>query len=528
MRLGFLKPRVATSLGPAALALLALAAGSVGCDASGSRPGADVSGYELAFSTYLGGSGREDIRDLAFDAEGNLYAAGGSASADLHVTWRHCAGSNGKRASGLCGEPVSGVQPHDVVVAKYAPGGQLVWSARIGGGGYDRAYAIEVGAQGRVYLGGRAGPGFPTTPGVVQEHFGGDRSAGRAYGPQDGFVSVLSPDGAQLLWSTYFGGDDGSIVRDIDVDAHGAVFLAISRASRPSPHITAGAFQTRLAGESDGLVAKLSADGSRVIFASYLGGSGADGLEPSVRVDDAGSAYLAMGARSSDVPVTAGAYQPRLAGEVDIVLAKFSPDGSRLAYSTYFGGSGHEGSDTHYLSLLAGGEAVLTAGTNSPDLPVTRDAYQRVLAGQYDWFIARFSRDGSRLVASTYLGGSGSEIIQGSAVHPSGYVVVGGPTSSPDFPTTPDAIQLRFGGERDFGIAKLSSDLSRLLYATFVGGAADDIGRSLALDDRGTIGAIGNTRGRDWPTANPAQAALGGGLDGVVLRLVPANDTSAR
>ena len=151
-----------------------------------------------------------------------------------------------------------------------------------------------------------------------------------------------------------------------------------------------------------------------------------------------------------------------------------------------------------------------------------------MLAGQYDSFVAKFSRDGSRLVASTYLGGSRGEIIQGSAVHASGYVVVGGPTGSPDFPTTRDALQARFGGERDFAIAQLSSDLSRLLYATFVGGAADDIGRSLALDARGTIGVIGNTRGSDWPTANPAQAAFGGGSDGVVLRLVPVGDASLK
>ena len=102
-------------------------------------------------------------------------------------------------------------------------------------------YAVEVDKQGYVYVGGRAGDGFPTTEGAIQPNFGGDSDINRAYGPQDGFIAKLSPSGKQLIWATYFGGNDGSFFRDIDIDSQGNVYGAMTRVSSPNPHITPGA-----------------------------------------------------------------------------------------------------------------------------------------------------------------------------------------------------------------------------------------------------------------------------------------------
>lgn len=123
---------------------------------------------------------------------------------------------------------------------------------------------------------------------MVQPTFGGDISPNSAYGPQDGFVTKLAPDGSRIIWSTYFDSKDGEIVRDIALDSSDNVYLAVTGVAVAHPHVTPGSFQPNLKGGRDGIVAKLSADGARVIYASYIGGSGEDGETPSIRVDGSG------------------------------------------------------------------------------------------------------------------------------------------------------------------------------------------------------------------------------------------------
>jgi hypothetical protein len=168
----------------------------------------------LEFATYLGGSGGENFRDVVVDANSNIYVTGGTSSSDFPTT----PGAY-DRTFATGGSDLGSAGPMDVFVSKFSPSGQLVWSTYLGGPNYDRAYAIEVDAQGHVYLAGRAGPGFPTSPGVLQPNFAGDSGPAGAYGKQDGFVAKLSPDGSQLLWATYFGEAGGGFIRDLDIDS---------------------------------------------------------------------------------------------------------------------------------------------------------------------------------------------------------------------------------------------------------------------------------------------------------------------
>jgi hypothetical protein len=92
------------------------------------------------------------------------------------------------------GNQIGGHGPSDAYIAKYTPDGQLVWATYLGGPNYDRAYAIELDPAGDVVISGRAGPGFPTTPGVFQPEYKGN--GGGFYGVQGGFVAKLSADGA--------------------------------------------------------------------------------------------------------------------------------------------------------------------------------------------------------------------------------------------------------------------------------------------------------------------------------------------
>jgi hypothetical protein len=123
-------------------------------------------GYNVAFSTYLGGSGWEYPRDVFVDGAGNVYITGGTHSPDFPTT----PGAYDRTFDDRCGS--CGSQgPLDVFVTKFDAGGAIAWSTLLGGPNYDRAYGIEVDSAGYVYLAGRAGPAFPTTPGSFQPDF---------------------------------------------------------------------------------------------------------------------------------------------------------------------------------------------------------------------------------------------------------------------------------------------------------------------------------------------------------------------
>ena len=118
--------------------------------------------YDIAFSTLVDGASThwEMVRDVAVDSEGNIYITGGSSSpAGISTTPGHDYKTS-IGASSLGSSPDT-----DVFLMKYSPSGQVLWSTRIGGAGYDRAYALELDGNGSVYVAGRAGDGLLTTQG---------------------------------------------------------------------------------------------------------------------------------------------------------------------------------------------------------------------------------------------------------------------------------------------------------------------------------------------------------------------------
>ncbi len=466
----------------------------------------------LGFSTYLGGSQQDSIRDVAVDSQGNIYVTGGTQSPNFPTTQGTPPFNNGP-----CSTLGSGGRM-DVFVTKFSPSGQMIWSRLIGGPCYDRAYAIEVDKQGYSYVAGRAGQGFPTSPNSVQPNFGGQSDPYGLYGAQDGFVAKLSPDGRQVVWSTYFGGNDLSIIRDMALDSSGTVYIVLPDVHQPNPHITANAYQTHLQGGGDGVIAKLAGDGTRVIWATYFGGTGNDGGGASIRVDSAGYVFVEGTTASTDLPTTPNAFQKTFGGTLDLFVTKFKPDGTGLVYSTYLGGSNEESTETHHLAVDRNGNAFVSGYVNSSNYPTTPGTFQPKLAGGYDIALAKFSPNG-QLLASTYLGGSAGEGPQGLAVDSSGNVVVFGASSSSNYPLTSDAYQNHNAGDEDFVVSKLSSDLRNLLYSTEYGGSQLDQGRAGAPDASDNIVTAGWTRSVNFPIKNAFQPKLQGAEDASIVKL---------
>jgi hypothetical protein len=143
------------------------------------------SNYDLEFSTFLGGSGQDQIRDVGTDSQGNIYLVGGTDSPSFPTT------PGVYQRIHNPGKPdMNGTVPYDIFVTKLDPTGRVLWSTLVGGRNYDCAYAVDVDSQGYVYVAGRAGRGFPVTPGVFQTIFMGTVNANpRPYGEQEASFS---------------------------------------------------------------------------------------------------------------------------------------------------------------------------------------------------------------------------------------------------------------------------------------------------------------------------------------------------
>jgi hypothetical protein len=332
---------------------------------------------------------------------------------------------------------VSYVVRHDAVtfaVGDYDPAAPLVidpviaYSTQFGGSKDDRITAAAVDAAGYLYVGGTtASTNFPTT--ATSYHHNGALLTS--------FVSKLTPDGQKLKFTAIVGGGG---IDAVAVDASGAVYAA-GVAISPDFPTTASAFKRICAfgslafnvgcGYFEGFVLKLTPSGGALAYSTFLGGRSQEDVR-GLALTATGEAIVVGDTYSDDFPVTPGAYSQSRRGAADAFVTKVSSDGSQLAFSTYFGGSGDESAAA--VSIDATGKAWIAGGTTSPDLP-TPGGFQTSPAtssdpnaGVQDAFVAALTPDGA-LSYATYFGGDGADnIFALTAAHEG--VFVAGQTSS--------------------------------------------------------------------------------------------------
>ena len=326
-----------------------------------------------------------------------------------------------------------------------------------------------------------------------------------------------------LVFSTFLGGAGNDNAYGIAVDNTGQVYVAGETSSLDFP--TNNPLQATRAGLGDAYIAKLAADGSALIYATYLGGSGGE-TALSIAVDGTGHAYVTGETGSPDFP-TKNAVQP-IHGNgnspfADAFVVKLAPDGSNLAYATFLGGLGHDVGRN--IAVDATGQAYLTGITSSLDFPTTVTAFQSTRPGDNNAFVVKLTQDGSALAYATYLGGSSIDVGNDIAIDEAGQATVTGSTGSTDFPTQ-NPLQPVLLGSSDAFVAQLTADGSALTFSTYLGGSDSDGGVGIAVDGSGQVYITGYTSSPDFPTKNPAQPSYGNGRgDAFVAKL--ASDGSA-
>ena len=257
----------------------------------------------------------------------------------------------------------------------------------------------------------------------------------------------------------------------------------------------------------EAFVTRLSSSGSAIIYSTYLGGP-VNEYGYGVAVDDDSTAYVTGSTNSPNFPTVnpyqASLYRPNI---IDAFVTRFSSDGSSLIYSTYLGGYSNDAGKA--IALDSALTAYITGYTESTDFPI-ESFCQSSLGGGEDAFATRLSSDGSVLLYSTYLGGSGEDDGYGIAVGESGQASIVGHTLSNNFPME-DPYQSSRAGLDDAFVFRLSASGSELIYSSYLGGNDVDYGFGIAVDPNDDIYVTGYTESYDFPTENPYQASYAGG-----------------
>ena len=464
----------------------------------------------LIYSTFLGGSIGDAGNSIAVDSSGYAYITGYTNSADFPVT-----------ASTYQTTRKSVSRSNAFVTKLGADGTSLVYSTYLGGSVYEAGNCITIDSSGNAYVTGETdSTDFPVTAGVYQS---------QNHGGATTFVTKLNPTGTALVFSTYLGGSSSEAGNGIAVDSSGFPYITGFTTSIDFP-ATAGAFQrsNKSSNSTNAFVTKLKTDGSGYIYSTYLGGSVYE-VANGIVVDSSGSAYITGYTASTDFPITPGAFQGsnQSSGRANAFVTKLSASGGLLTYSTYLGGSGYESGNS--IAIDSSGNAYVTGYTGSTNFPTTSSAYQRTntSAAGSSAFVTKLNADGTSLLCSTYLGGTGYESGSGIAIDPSGDAFLTGYTVSADFPTTAGANQTtkRSVSPSLYGFfTKLNPTFSGLLYSTYLGGNSGDKGNGIAVGVSGNAYITGSSNSTDFPVTSGVLQGTnrgGNGGNGFVTKLNP-------
>jgi hypothetical protein len=370
------------------------------------------------------------------------------------------------------------------------------YSTYLGGTGSDAAASVATDGTLAFIAGTTGSVNFP--------------KAGTPGGGQDAFAMRLNAAGTAVDWATFIGGSASDVGRGIGYSPLGAVFVTGNTASANMP-ATAGAFRPSNAGFDDAFVTKLSSADGTIERTSYFGGASQDfGL--AIAVDANGGPVIAGQTSSSNLPLQAPV-DGSLTGLTDGFFALFNANLQVVSFASYFGGSASDS----LRSVAVSGQLATLGGVTAGGLFTASGFQPSYGGGSSDGMFLRINLTTRTLLNSSYLGGSGTDEINGTAVDAAGAMYLTGRTASPNFPITAGAIDGSYNEGGDMYISKVTG--TTLNYSTYLGGDRDDVGLAITVNAAGEAIAVGASQSPGFPTYNANQPALRGARDAVMVKL---------
>ncbi|HKM90520.1 MAG TPA: SBBP repeat-containing protein [Candidatus Acidoferrales bacterium] len=446
--------------------------------------GATTSSY--TFSTFLGGmSSFGQVRDVFVSSTGNVYACGVTMDGTLPTT------KNAAQSAYGGGK--------DAFIAEFNSSGALQYLSYLGGAGDETCNSVTVDSNGNIYVLGSTTNSAAMGASNLTGTSGAFQTANA--GGNDFFVAKINPTGTgastRILWLTLVGGvaDDLGNGR-IAVNPAGVVAVTGTSQSTGAPPggfpISGSQARPTLTGVGTmGVVLTISLDGSTLQSTTLLYGkvNGANPGTPTtttasggLRFDTLNNLYVCGATNASDLPVSAGAFQPALKGQQDGYVAIINYNGA-ITGVTYLGGTSPSGVQAcKGITFDSEKNVVIAMPTDAADYPVTSTIPSGLVpGGQSHFAVTKLTSDLSTLVFSTLMGGSGSESADATRLVLDGsenlYFSLA--TTSGDFPVTANAVQATFAGtpggsNTNVVLVKLSANGSGILYGSYLGGSSNN------------------------------------------------------
>ncbi len=450
----------------------------------------------MVYSSLLGGTGSTDVGfGVKADALGHAYAVGYATAETFPTT------------IGAYDEVHAAIEGF---ITKFLPdGSNVVYSTYIGGDGVEACYALDIDADGNVYVTGETNSdNLPSTPGAAQGTLTppGDPILLTPSDFTDAFVLKLNSSGASVAWATYLGGERLDFGVGIAVGSDRTVYVTGNTQSETS-FPTVGPIQGAIKGDGDLFITKVAADGTAFVYSTYLGGTDGILIDPGsgspytwtnthadddqavgIRVDSLGFAFVVGETRWNDIIKVPGSYDTSVNGW-DALVYKVNQAGSAFVYGTFIGGNNAESAGG--IAIDSTGNAYITGNTSSFNFPLTPGVFDSTFNLGTDSFITKINQLGNTLSYSTFMGVIAGVTPLAIAVDDLGFAHVTGSVAQTTLtatwiPITANADDPTYNGPTALGgdafLQVMNDKGTGLLYCSYLGGSADDAGLGVALD----------------------------------------------
>ncbi|KPA11250.1 cell surface glycoprotein (s-layer protein) related protein, partial [Candidatus Magnetomorum sp. HK-1] len=383
--------------------------------------------------TFFGGDDRDEIKDVAVNASGEVYVAGTTWSSNMPLTLA----LSGKTQTF---DPTNHV--HDIFVARFNSNlTQLLSATFIGGSEFDTARAIELDPDGNVFVCGQTTSSDFPIPGAAafkKTH----------QGEGDGIVIRMSADLTNMLSASFFGGSKSDMPEDMAIDPTSKEIYITGYTNSSDFDITG---ILSLQGNSDAFVSRFTNDLSQMPSSRYLGGD-KDDKAFAIEINSFQDIIIGGQTYSSNFPTRIDSYDQTPNGNMEAFICEISKDLSVIMGGTYLGGN--RGDKVTAIVLDSENQIYATGTTSSENFPITntQGIYSNTLNGT-DVFVAKFDKDLRKLYASTFLGGIEWENASAMILDSNKNIMIAGTTVSQDFPATPGSFDQNYNGGQDIFIA---------------------------------------------------------------------------